>query len=242
MSLEWRAPSSLRISVFFKITPCSDWDDVEAYLKVAKVRESAEEYYEMYIHELEVIKDSDAVPKEVQRTVRNILSKTNMKAFLNTYRTWVLDNEKEEAEASIAVGYARLAKRAGMALQREDDKKCKGRTTVGDYVVHKDALSDCRQSTPPPCIPELVEDIRFEGSSFWNMIGMPPVWHAGDINISSEFLRAKAAIQAEYPTICLCKDNIADFGHDGELQDFMDMAGYSAALDALPSMPGLNPG
>ncbi|KAF9115186.1 hypothetical protein BGX27_008664 [Mortierella sp. AM989] len=34
-------------------------------------------------------------------------------------------------------------------------------------------------------------------------------------------------------------DNIADLCHDGELQDYMDDAGFLAALDALPTMPNL---
>ncbi|KAG0250688.1 hypothetical protein BG011_008183 [Mortierella polycephala] len=38
------------------------------------------------------------------------------------------------------------------------------------------------------------------------------------------------------------EDNIADFCHDGELQDFMDEAGFSMALDALPTMPDLPQG
>ncbi|KAF9287617.1 hypothetical protein BGZ68_001538 [Mortierella alpina] len=37
----------------------------------------------------------------------------------------------------------------------------------------------------------------------------------------------------------LCKDNIADFCHDGELQEFMYLTEFSAALDALPTMPDL---
>ncbi|KAG0329838.1 hypothetical protein BGZ99_000067 [Dissophora globulifera] len=37
----------------------------------------------------------------------------------------------------------------------------------------------------------------------------------------------------------LCRDNIGDFCHGGELQDFMDVTGFSAALDALPTMPDL---
>lgn len=37
----------------------------------------------------------------------------------------------------------------------------------------------------------------------------------------------------------LCKDNIADFCHGGELQYFMDDIGFSRALDKLPMMPNL---
>ncbi|KAF9898813.1 hypothetical protein EC991_010313 [Linnemannia zychae] len=37
----------------------------------------------------------------------------------------------------------------------------------------------------------------------------------------------------------LCKDNIADFCHSGELQDFMDDTGFSTAVDVLPTLPNL---
>ncbi|KAG0302966.1 hypothetical protein BGZ98_007100, partial [Dissophora globulifera] len=37
----------------------------------------------------------------------------------------------------------------------------------------------------------------------------------------------------------LCRDNIGDFCHGGELQDFMNDTGFSAALDALTTMPEL---
>ncbi|KAF9958762.1 hypothetical protein BGZ72_010979 [Mortierella alpina] len=130
----------MRVSVYFKITPCYNWNDVQAYLKGATAQDSVEDYYGTYIHGLGAIKHSDSVPKEVKNT---------------------------------------------------------------------------------------------------DMIGMPPVWHAEDVNISSEFDRAKPAIQRQYPAISLCKDNIADFCHDGKLQEFMDVTRFSAASDALTSMPGL---
>ncbi|KAF9287618.1 hypothetical protein BGZ68_001539 [Mortierella alpina] len=126
MSSEWKAPGSMRVSVFFKITPCCKWNDVMAYLKVAKVEESVEKYYQTYVHGLRVISESDGSPEEVKSKVRDILERTSMKLFSNTHRAWVIDTEKKEACDSLAVGYARLAKRAGSILQREEGKKGKG--------------------------------------------------------------------------------------------------------------------
>ncbi|KAG9060835.1 hypothetical protein KI688_007904 [Linnemannia hyalina] len=60
-----------------------------------------------------------------------------------------------------------------------------------------------------------------------------------DVNVSSSFERAKSSIQESFPLMSLCKDNIADFCHSGELQDFMDDMGFSTAVDALPTLPNL---
>lgn len=68
---------------------------------------------------------------------------------------------------------------------------------------------------------------------------MPSVWLIGDVNVSSSFERAKPSIQELFPVMNLCKDNIADFCHSGELQDFMDDTGFSTAVDALPTLPNL---
>ncbi|GJJ71751.1 hypothetical protein EMPS_04108 [Entomortierella parvispora] len=96
-----------------------------------------------------------------------------------------------------------------------------------------------RCSTPPPTMPELGSGIVLEGSMFWDMIGMSSTWRIGDVNISSSFDRSKSSILKACPVMNLCKDNIADFCHNGELQDFMDDSGFFAALDALPALPDM---
>ncbi|KAG0273817.1 hypothetical protein BGZ95_010361 [Linnemannia exigua] len=83
--------------------------------------------------------------------------------------------------------------------------------------------ADYRSSTPPPLLPDL------DGG---------PGLEEG-VNVSSSFERAKLSIQESFPLMNLCKDNIADFCHSGELQDFMDDTGFSTALDVLPTLPNL---
>ncbi|KAG0049532.1 hypothetical protein BGZ89_004161 [Linnemannia elongata] len=112
-------------------------------------------------------------------------------------------------------------------------------TTMGSASSTLASSAAHRSSTPPPLMPDLDGGLSLEGSLFWDMIGMPSVWLVEDVNVSSSFERAKPCIQESFPLMSLCKDNIADFCHNGELQDFMDDTGFSTAVDALPTLPNL---
>ncbi|CAO3573096.1 unnamed protein product [Mortierella alpina] len=125
MSLQWKALDQLKVSVFFKIKPCCDWNDVQAYFKVATTQESAEEYFKIYTQGLEVIKDSNSTSENVKSRVRDLLERTNLVKFVNSHRAWTLEAAKEDASGSVAVGIAGLVKRAGVALRSEGDKKRK---------------------------------------------------------------------------------------------------------------------
>ncbi|KAF9153917.1 hypothetical protein BGX20_004806, partial [Mortierella sp. AD010] len=97
-----------------------------------------------------------------------------------------------------------------------------------------------RSCTPPPQVPDVATNANFGDSAFWNMIGMPSTWiNERGINISASFEQTKSSISEASPNITLCQDNIADFCHDGDLQDAMDDEAFCAALDALPRMPQL---
>ncbi|KAG0066143.1 hypothetical protein BGZ92_005399 [Podila epicladia] len=108
--------------------------------------------------------------------------------------------------------------------------------SISSYVASS-ASYRCR--TPPPLIPDLAEGFNFEESLFWDMIGMPSVWLIEGVNVSSSFERAKPSIQGAFLLMNLRKNNIADFCHSGELQNFMDDTVFSTALDILPTMPNL---
>ncbi|KAF9272289.1 hypothetical protein BGZ68_002541 [Mortierella alpina] len=83
------------------------------------------------------------------------------------------------------------------------------------------------------------EHVACRGSPRDRQVGEEAPRTTEGANLSSSFERAKSSIQESFPLMNLCKDNIADFCHSGELQDFMDDKGFSMALDALPTLPNL---
>ncbi|KAF9167509.1 hypothetical protein BGX20_011581 [Mortierella sp. AD010] len=163
-----------------------------------------------------------------------LTSKIRIKKYLPTfdmnlkpYECWESDTEAEAHETPL-----------DMSDQSSEGSELDvigsgGGPESGDILLGGDR-------TPPPKIPSLEADIKFAESTFWDLIGMASTWNIKrGVSISASFERAKQAILKRSPQISLCQDNVADFCHNGELQDDMDYHSFCLALDVLPRMPNL---
>ncbi|KAF9181572.1 hypothetical protein BGZ51_005365 [Haplosporangium sp. Z 767] len=213
-----------------------------SFLRVAKQQKTVEDYYEVYTQGLKSITHEVQTPAEIKDRARVILSITNLEVFHAKYNMWRVEIEKDDAKDSIAKGYASLAKGAGTILQVGDGfVRSNLDDTFTPSVNQTDGTPIMSQNNDSNNFPSGLQSLLL-GSLFWDMIGMPSVWLTEGVNVSSRFDQAKPSIQASFPLVNLCKDGIADFCHNGELQEFMDEAGFSMALDALPTMPDLPQG
>ncbi|KAG0006976.1 hypothetical protein BGZ80_005078 [Entomortierella chlamydospora] len=146
---------------------------------------------------------------------------------LKPYECWERDTEAEAHETPLDI-----SDQSGEGSEL-DVIGSGGGPESGDILLGGDR-------TPPPKIPSLEADINFAESIFWNLIGMASTWNIKrGVSISASFERAKQAILKRSPQISLCQDNVADFCHNGELQDDMDYRSFCLALDVLPRIPNL---
>ncbi|KAF9904570.1 hypothetical protein BX616_001247 [Lobosporangium transversale] len=136
--------------------------------------------------------------------------------------------------STIKAGYLGNTTGETSSLLSEDDV---AQRTSPVREVEEDKVN--RKYTPPPQVPHVMADVKFEGSEFWRMIGMASTWTTEGVDMLMSFDDAREAVLALLPDITLCQDNVADFCYDSELQDLMDDEAFGLALDSLPTMPCL---